>query len=161
MDLTQPIAATLYDYSNEWICSEEGRCIKKGGTGPGDSSLKKNQAWRTAPLTAAENLTGTVTITLWAATKDYGNNQAGEVIAYLRDYNGSTYTEIGNGKVFKANWQEGSSTFLQESITIPGLSYTIPAGNMLEVKMIVTNNSDNNMWFAYDTTSYPTEVQLP
>ena len=106
-------------------------------------------------------LVGMATIPLWTAMKDYKDDKAGAVTAYLRDYNGSTYTEIGNGTVFKANWQGGSSTFLQETITIPGLSYTIPAGNMLEVKIIVPVNSDDYMWFAYDTSSHPTKVQLP
>ena len=71
------------------------------------------------------------------------------------------YTEIGNGTVSRANWQSGSSTFVQAIITIPGLSYNIPAGDMLEVKMIVEVISGDDMWFAYDTSSYTTGVQLP
>ncbi len=160
LDPTSPTAATRYNYDTDRDF-DEGLHIAKGGSGPTESILTKTQAWRTAAFPAGACLIGTATITLWAAIKDYGDAKAGEVTAYLRDYNGSTYTEIGNGTVFKANWQEGSGTFVQETITIPGLSYTIPVGNMLEIKMIVTDNSDDDMWFAYDTSSYPTEVQLP
>ncbi len=160
LDPTSPTAATQYNYDTDRDF-DEGLSIAKGGSGPTESVLTKTQAWRTAALTDNVSLVGTVTITLWAAIKDYGDAKAGEVTAYLRDYNGSTYTEIGNGTVFKANWQGGSGTFVQETITIPGLSYTIPAGNMLEIKMIVTDNSDDDMWFAYDTSAYPTKVVGP
>ena len=71
------------------------------------------------------------------------------------------YTEIGNGTVFKADWQGGSSTFVQATITIPGLNYTVSAGNSLEVKLIVTDNSEKDMWFAYDTVSYAAKVDVP
>ena len=93
--------------------------------------------------------------------KNYNDAFAGEVYVYLRDYDGGSHTEIGNGTVFKANWQQGSGTFVQETIDITGLSYTIPSGNMLEVEIIVGSSSADSMWFAYDTTSYPAEVQAP
>ena len=75
------------------------------------------------------------------------------MVVYLRDYNGSSYTEIGNGTEFRADWQSGSGSFVQATITITGLNYTIVAGNMLEVKVIVGGSSGDSMWFAYDTTS--------
>ena len=160
LDPTSPSASTLYNYDTNRDVFE-GRFITKGGVGPGEADPIKTQVWRTAALTDDVSLVGTVTITLWAATKNYDDAKAGEVAAYLRDYNGSTYTEIGNGTVFKANWQGGSGTFVQETITIPSLNYTIPAGNMLVVEMIVTGNSDESMWFAYDTSAYPTRVVGP
>ncbi len=160
LDPTSPTAATLYNYDTDRD-GDEGLVLSNGGIGPGEADLTKTQVWRTAALTDDVSLVGTVTITLWAAIKNYDDAKAGEVAAYLRDYNGSTYTEIGNGTVFKANWQGGSGTFLQETITIPGLNYTIPAGNMLVVEMIATVNSAESMWFAYDTSAYPTKVTGP
>ncbi len=160
IDLTSPTAVTLYDYSTDHS-NVLGVDIHEGGAGPGESDLANKQVWRTAPLPGAVSMTGTVTITLWASIKNYQDNKAGGVVVYLRDYDGITYTEIGNGTVFKANWQGGSSTFVQETITISGLSYTIPVGNMLEVEMNVTANSDDKMWIAYDTSSYATKVEVP
>ena len=47
---------------------------------------------------------------------------------YLRDYNGSSWTEIGN-----------ASTFVKNSIIMVDVNYTISAGNELEVRLMVDN----------------------
>ena len=160
LDLAAPTAATLYNYDTDRD-SSEGRFIDKGGSGATETDLGKHQAWRTAALTNGGCLVGSVTFNFWAAIKDYGDGKEGEVVVYLRDYNGSSYTEIGNGTEFRADWQSGSGSFVQATITITGLNYTIAAGNMLEVKVIVGGSSGDSMWFAYDTTSYTTNLDDP
>ena len=160
LDLTAPTATTLYNYDTDRD-SSEGRFIDKGGSGATETDLGKHQAWRTAALTNGGCLVGSVTFTFWAAIKDYADGKEGEVVVYLRDYNGSSYTEIGNGTEFRADWQSGSGSFVQATITITGLNYTIAAGNMLEVKVIVGGSSGDSMWFAYDTTSYTTNLDDP
>ena len=84
----------------------------------------------------------------------------GEVIIYLREYNGATYTEIGNGSLYADPW-DVSETWAMKTITISGLNYTVPAGNELEVKLTVGNASGDDMFFAYDTTAYPSIVKTP
>ena len=160
LGLTAPTATTLYNYDTDRD-SSEGRFIDKGGSGATETDLGKHQAWRTAALTNGGCLVGSVTFTFWAAIKDYADGKEGEVVVYLRDYNGSSYTEIGNGTEFRADWQSGSGSFVQATITITGLNYTIAAGNMLEVKVIVGGSSGDSMWFAYDTTSYTTNLDDP
>ena len=160
LDLGAPTASTLYNYDTDRD-SSEGLSIDKGGSGATETDLGKYQAWRTAALTNGGCLVGSVTFTFWAAIKDYGDGKEGEVVVYLRDYNGSSYTEIGNGTEFRADWQSGSGSFVQATITITGLNYTIAANNMLEVKVIVGGSSADNMWIAYDTTSYTTNLDDP
>ena len=150
----------MFDYSTNHS-NALGVDIHQGGIGPDEPDLNNKQVWRTAPLASAVSISGSVAVTLWAAMKDYQDGIPGEVVVYLRDYDGSSYTEIGDGAVFKANWQGGSVTFVQETITIPGLSYTIPIGHMLEVEMIVPASAGEKMWIAYDTTSYVTNVEIP
>ena len=93
--------------------------------------------------------------------KDWGQNKPGEVTVFLRNYNGSTYTEIANGTVLDSNWQGGTSTWRQKTIIITGVNYNVPAGNRLEVKLIVGANAGDDMWFAYDTTAYPSVLRIP
>ena len=126
MDWTPPTATTLYNYDTDRD-GDAGLYLPKGGSGPTESDTTKMQVWRNAALADGGCLVGTATVTVWAATKDYGQGKVGEVFVYLRDYNGSTYTEIGNGSVSRADWQGGSNTFVQGTITIPGLNYTIPS----------------------------------
>ncbi|MFC1861296.1 hypothetical protein ACFLYL_03365 [Chloroflexota bacterium] len=41
------------------------------------------------------------------------------------------------------------------------MDYIIPPGNQLEVKKISTDNSGTDIWFAYDTTDYPSRIEFP
>jgi len=160
MDSTSPTATTLYNYDQNRD-GNPGLYIPKGGSGPGEADPSKHQVWRTGALSNSLSLVGTIEIDIWAAIKDFTQGKEGEVFIYLRDYNGSTYTEIGNGSVSEADWQGVSTTWVMKTISISGLNYTIPAGNELEVEVIVGGNAGDDMWFAYDTTSYSSVVKIP
>ena len=161
MDVTAPTATTLYDYSLDFNPSAAGRTMQKTAQGLSETALKKHQVWRSGPLGSDLSITGDVTIDLWAATPNFAQGTKGIVTAYLRDYNGSTHQEIGNGTVYASDWQDGSSTWVKRSIYIPELGYTISSGDELEVFIVVENGSGSNMWFAYDTTAYPSVVKIP
>ena len=83
------------------------------------------------------------------------------VTFYLRDYDGSSHIEIANGTVSEADWQGGVSNFVNKTLSIGSMSYTIPKDNQLELKLIVGAASGDDMWFAYDATGYPSVVQIP
>ena len=91
---------------------------------------------------------------------EFGDGENGEVTVFLGDYDGSNHTEIGNGSLVDDDWQGGSTDWVNKTLAINGLGYTIPAGNELEIKLIVESNADDDMWFAYDTTSYPSVVKI-
>ncbi len=160
LDQTAPIATTLYNYDQDRDAFA-GLLIAKGGSGASESDPTKYQAWRTAVLAEDQCLRGDITFSVWAAIKDWGADKAGQVNVFLRDYNGSTYTEIGNGSVTDANWQNGTSTWVAKTVTINGLNYTVAAGNRIDVKITVDASSEHDMWFAYDTTSYPSALNIP
>ena len=149
----------MYNYDVD-VDGNAGRTIQKGATGPGETNLGKYQNWRTGVLATPLTLSGTVAVDIWAAIQGYQLNKAGIVTIYFRDYNGTTYTEIGSGTIYHNDWQAGSSSFVRRVILIPGLNYTVPAGNELEVKIIVGAIATSEMWFAYDTTTYQTLMNL-
>ena len=160
LDKLAPTATTLYNYDVNRD-SSPGRLILKDGTGATESNTRKYQDWRTTSLTADLTIDGTVTVTLLSGMKDFGLSQAGSVTVFLRDFDGSSYVEIGNGTLTDADWQGGSSTWVEQTISIADVDYTIPSGNYLEVKLIVTSSSADDMWFAYDTVEYGSRVALP
>lgn len=158
---TQPTAGTLYNYDSNRD-SYAGLTVERSGSGLSESDSRKFQAWRTAALGCDLVLNGNASFVVWAGTWEFRTGRAGSITAYLRAFNGSTYTEIGNGTVTSSNWQSGSSTFVQQTLTVSGLNYTVPAGHQLEVRLMVNqSNSAENMMIAYDTTSYPTRLTLP
>ena len=119
------------------------------------------QVWSTGALSSDLVISGDVIVDLWAAVKDFSLSKTGVVTMYLRDKDGSTYTEIGDTSVFDADWQEGSSTFLKKSLIISDVDSTVSSGHELEFRLQVENQSDDAMWIAYDTVSHKSVIKLP
>jgi hypothetical protein len=160
-DGTFPGQTTLYNYDQDRDASA-GRLIVKGGSGASESDLTKYQNWRTGVLGRDLELSGTVRVHLWAAVKDFNTSATGSVTVYLRDFNGATSTEIASATVTSGPWDTGASgTWVSKTVAIPAVDYTVPAGNRLEVKVIVGSSSGDDMWFAYDTVSYYSYVEVP
>jgi hypothetical protein len=157
LDETNPTGGTLFNYDTDRD-SSPGLVVVKGGTGVGETDPTKTQVWRSAPLPEDQCLNGTVTVNLWAALKNYRHNKAGEIFVYIRDFDGSSHTEIGSGSVYKNKWQSASETFVQTAVDISGIDYVVPAGHSIELKVIVGDQSFDDMWFAFDTTAYPMTV---
>ncbi|HZI65092.1 MAG TPA: hypothetical protein VFF17_00870 [Thermoanaerobaculia bacterium] len=160
MNKTAPTAATLFNYDTDRD-GFPGRLIQKGSSGVGETDISKYQNWISDPLASPLAAGGTVNVTFFSAVKDFGQNKAGSVTVFLRDANGTSATNICSGTLTLSNWQGGSSTWVSRTVSFNCGSYTIPAGRRLEVKLVVAAAAGDDMWFAYDTTSYPSEVRLP
>ncbi|MCH7740540.1 MAG: hypothetical protein IIC93_10410, partial [Chloroflexi bacterium] len=155
-----PSQPTLYNYDTD-SDAQAGRLILKGGTGASESDLTRYQNWRTPALSEDLEIDGTAIVDFWAALKDFSTVLAGDVTVYLRDFDGASYTEIGNVTVSADPWDTGASgAFVSKTAQITGLNYTVAAGNQLEVKVIVGAGSGDDMWFAYDTRSYPSSITI-
>jgi len=161
MDDVEPTASTLYNYDTN-ADSAAGRYVAKGGSGT-TTDLVKYQNWRTAALADPLVIDGMIELEFWSAIKDFGTGKAGDVGAFLRDFNPATsaYTEIGNATLAVSNWQGGSSTWVVNTISISVSNYTLQAGRQLDVRLVVGGSSGDDMWFAYDTASYASELRIP
>ena len=159
LDSTAPTATALYNYNLPG--AKPG--LELAGTTLGLNEPADFQLWRTGPLASPFTIDGDVFIELWAAIRQFQVGQSGAVSAYLRDYDGAGgYAEIANGSIFAEDWQEGSGTFLKRTIMMPDISYTVPSGHELEIRLVVdTIKASKDMWFAYDTTTYSSVVMLP
>ena len=158
MDSTAPTAAVLYNY--DLPGTKEGLELQTSALGLSEPS--EYQAWRTSTLASPLEISGDVFVDLWGAVRNYQVDFSGAINMYLRDYDGLGYTEIADGGIFAEDWQEGSGAFLNRTIIMPDVSYTVPAGNQLEIRLVVdTIKASKDMWFAYDTTAYPSVIRLP
>jgi len=109
----------------------------------------------------AIEIDGDVNFNFWSGIKDFEQSRRGVVIAYLRDFDGTDYTEIASATLVSADWQGGIEDWVETLMTFSDVSYTLSAGHYLELKVLVDANSDDDMWFAYDTTDYNTYIELP
>ena len=157
---TIPAAGTLYKYGDP--NNNPGLLLKGTDQGLSETDPSKYQVWRTGALASPLLIEGDVLIDLWAAIRQFQTSQSGAITAYLRDYDGAAYTEIANASVFVEDWQQGSNTFLKRTILIPNVEYTVPVGHELETRFIAdTIKASKDMWFAYDTASYPSVINIP
>jgi hypothetical protein len=163
LDVTAPTATTLYNYDTNCNPAKVGRDLELTSAGVGTTTVCRYATWLAAPVATARTLSGTATLSIWSAIRNFQSGQTGNLTAYLRDYNpaAGTYTLIGTATLTQANWQGGVGTWVQKTLTWSGLSYTLAAGRRLELKVVATTAASRNMWIAYDTTAYPSALTLP
>jgi hypothetical protein len=94
--------------------------------------------------------------------KDFALNKRGVVSAFLLDCpsSGTGCTTFGSATLDQANWSGGSSTWVSKELNFGTVSRTIASGRLLRVKIVVTSAADDSMWFAYDTTAYPSRLTI-
>jgi hypothetical protein len=106
-------------------------------------------------------LQGNVTVKLWSGMADFDETEGGVVTVYLRDFDGSGYVELGSDTFVDPTWQGGSPSWVLKTFTFSVGPHTLEPGHSLELKVIVEGSSDDDMWFAYDTASYKSRVNVP
>ncbi len=159
-DKTLSTATTLYNYDSDRD-ADAGLLIAAGGSGPAETGTTLHQSWRTSAFAADQVIDGNVTVVLASAIQNFSLSVAGSITVYLRHYDGASYTEIASGSLTESDWQAGSGTWVVKTLSIPAVDYTVPATDMLELKLIVDSSSGADMWFAYDTSTYTSRIELP
>ena len=149
-----PSAPVLFNYDTDFD-GAPGRLIQKGGSGADETDIARHQVWRTPALTADFTVQGTVQAELWAAIKDFTTGKQGLATVYVRDYSGGSATTIAQGSFTLPGVV---AAWVPTTVTMNVGSYTIVTGHSLELKVIVSTSSEDDMWFAYDTSAYPSRV---
>ena len=158
-DVIVSTAALLFNYDTDRDLFP-GLVLARGGSGANESNPTKFQAWRTTALPTSVRFEGKVTVDLWTAMKGFQAGKRGFVSVYLRDFDGSTSSDLAQATLDSLNWQGTALSWTQKTFVLNVASYTVPTGHRLELKVIVGGTSDDDMWFAYDTISQPSRVKL-
>ena len=160
LSTTVPSAENIFRYGTP--NNNPGLLLKGTELGLAETNPSKYQVWQTAILSSPLPIVGDVTIDIWSGIRQFQQNESGAMTLYLRDYDGASYTEIASGSVFGENWQGGSDSFVEKTILIFDVDYTVPENHQLEVRLVAdTIKASKNMWFAYDTVSYPSVISIP
>jgi hypothetical protein len=157
LSTTAPTATTLpnYDSSRD---SDPGLLLQISSLGLSETDPLKYQVWSTGD---SVNLDGPTDLVFWSAMRNFDTTNAGEVLAALLDCNSSltNCTTIATGSLTAGPWS-GSGTWVERTIDFGSVTYTISGGRNLAVKLVVGANADDAMWFAYDTVSYPSRLNI-
>ncbi|MBC8279670.1 MAG: hypothetical protein H8E48_02685, partial [Chloroflexi bacterium] len=128
-----PSATTLFNYDNDRD-SDLGLTLLRSQNGLAESLPTKVQVWRTGVLGTPKVIDGDVLIDLFAALNPVTQGEVGIVVAYLRDFDGVSHTEIGESAVFSRDWQSGATGLVERMALIKDIDYTIQVGHELEVR---------------------------
>lgn len=139
--------------------SDPGRKLDKSDEGWNEDNPGKHQLW-VAPK-GEMTIDGQVTLTFWSAMKDFDQDKGARVEAFLLDCNpgGSTCVLIDQGSRESYPWS-ASASWVSKTIDFGSVTYSIAENRSLAIKVVVGDDSDDDMWFAYDTTSYPSRLSL-
>jgi hypothetical protein len=160
MSTLAPTVAVLPNYDTDRDAFA-GLVIQKGGLGAGESDPLKHQTWS---MTVASTMIIDVRVQLflWSSVKDFDTGKGSEVDAYLLDCTvaGAGCVTIDSTSVIDASWNDGVANFGFDTYDFGVVNYTVAAGRSLRVKVTVDPPSADDMWFAYDTTSYPSRLLI-
>src|SRR6266850_3118030 len=138
-----------------------GLWIQKNGTGAGESDPTKYQLWQIPA--GGSTISGAVSMTIWTALKDFDVNGKGSLVAYLVECNpdGTGCVQIASATLTRPDWDvSDTGTWIQDTFDFGIVNYTVNSGKSVGFKVIVPSDSSRDMWFAYDTASYPAWGQL-
>lgn len=160
MDGTRPTATTLYNYDVDADVTA-GRRLRLSGSGPSEPDLADYVNWRTGTFAAARALNGKAKLEIWSSANALDVLKCGTLVAYLRDYDpvANTYVEIKSDDISSLLWSDLG--WREYELTFNSLSYTVPAGHQLEVKVITGSASCRSLYVAYDTKTYDSRLTLP
>jgi hypothetical protein len=163
MNSTQPTAATLYNYDTDCSTNSAGRDLQPSSNGIYEVGVCYVANWVAPTQTSALTINGQVTMSVWSATRNFVTGTPGNLIGVLIDYDVSANVAylVTSVNLTQSNWQGGSNTWVQKTLTFPSVNRTFAVGHQLEVRLIASTDAPQDMWVAYDTSTYRTYLQLP
>ena len=160
LSTTAPTNTTLANYDSSRD-SAAGLVIGRSASGPDETDSKKYQRWLSS--TAGAVLSGSLELQIWVGVKAFAPDKVGAVVAYLRDCDGTgaNCKAITSASLTIPATGKNNAGWLQQTVGFGSVNYTVSAGRTLELKVIVGSASEDDLWFAYDTTAYPSVLAAP
>jgi MSHA biogenesis protein MshQ len=154
-----PTAATLADH-DPGRDNFPGLLLAKGGAGADEGDDTKHQRWLGS--TGGLTLSGPLELRVWTAIKDFETTKTGALTAFLRSCNssGGSCTLLATASLTQGPWS-ASGNWTQKTLSFGTVNATLASNRRLELKLIVPDASDDDLWLAYDSTAYASALGPP
>jgi hypothetical protein len=108
----------------------------------------------------ATRVAGTPTLDLWVGTKSFDDNE-GELAIGIYDCNfvGANCALLSS-VVEHFDQVPFGATFGRLVVSLPPVDATVARNRSLVLKVAATNESDDDLWLAYGTTTYPSVLSV-
>jgi signal peptidase I len=158
---TAPTATTLSNYDTNRN-SAPGLTIQKG-TGLNEPDASKIQRWNLVAPAGGLTLTGTASLTVWSAMKDFDTSKSGHVAAglYHCDPTGSGCVSVGSAATVSTTpWSAVVNGWSAKTWSFGAVNTTIAQSRILQVRVATLGGSGDDVMYAYATTAYPSAVSI-
>ena len=159
LSATYPTASAL-DNFDPLRDSEPGLVLQISSQEHTETDPAKYQLWMMAPT--GMELDGSASLQFWSAMKSFDPDKKGSVRAQLLDCD-TILTDcvvITSAVTADHPWNKGSTDWEQHTVDFGEVRHTVEVGRSLAVKIVVRDLSHDDMWFAYNTTEYPSSLTL-
>ncbi len=121
----------------------------------------KFQLWAHAATSDVE-LDGAVTFTIWSAMDGLAGGLTGRLRVFLLDCPASTVdgtdcTELDHKTITNIPWP---AAWEEVTMNFGPILHTVPAGNLLAIKVVVPPTSSADMWFAFGATGFESTLTV-
>jgi hypothetical protein len=143
--------------------SDVGLTIAPTTLGLAESDPTKFQQWYVPPTPGAKNVTGNLRLRLSTAVNGFNPTAKGRMIAglYVCALGPSSCSLQASATVDRpSGWSNSLTTFVGTIFDFGNVNFPMPGNQDLAVKVVVdAAGSDDSMWLAYDTQTYPAALQ--
>ena len=154
---TAPTASTLYNYDNDRDVSAGLGVLRGDANTVADTEF---QEWVSAAFPSSAQISGSMRIGVYATAQVFAAGKSMTVVGLVKSLNPSTSaTEDIGGLVTSV--LTSTSSWTEVTIQLPTVSYVIPNGHKLVVRLQFATNSGVAGMLAYDTTLYPSYILVP
>jgi prepilin-type N-terminal cleavage/methylation domain-containing protein len=161
MDVSAPLASTLYEYSTDVASGQPGRVLTTGGTSTTGSAAQV-ATWRYVVGTT-KRLSGTAQLTIWAGALSASTAASLNLEAYIYTYKTSTGVQTLLATI-PLTASPNTCTGFQKLVATGGVSQTsntaLTATDQIGLKIV--NKGTGSVRIAYDVNgAYPAALILP
>lgn len=152
---TGPTLTTLFNYDTDRDTTA-GLLVKLTGAPSG-----RQQQWSMGVGASPLTLSGTASVRLWSAMRNFDPTLVGSLAVTLLDcdVNTANCSQVATATITSAAaWSGGSGTWVRKSWNLGATNYTFAAGRTIAIRVAPTATSGDDMMLAYDTTTYKTAL---
>lgn len=157
LNTTASTAATLFNYDTDRDATVGLRILRADST---TITATQFQEWVSTAFPTNTQISGSMRIGVFAAAQSFVAGKNMMIVGLVKSLNPSTSatTEITGQVTAVFNT---TSNWLEVTIQLPTVNFTIPAGHKLIIRLQFATNSGTEGMVAYDTTTFPSYMVVP
>lgn len=153
-----PTAASLPNYDTD-LNDDPGRTIIRSNEIATEGNSPEAQVWALF-FESPWHAVGTPRVEIWAAAADFADGSQSAFTVHLAKCDAPDSCDALGTRTTSFDQSDFGDDFGRMTVDLPPIDVVIDAGHWLAIGVTVPFSSDDDVWFAFDTASYPARGSL-